>query len=268
MSNVATEVVTEHTPLRTVSRFNDVLTMADRCVRLTSRNMEVLLTSLMLPVMIMLLFVYLFGGAIETGTSSYVTYFLPGALLLCVGYGAALTAVSVSQDMKGGIVDRFRSMNVSGAALLGGHVFASIARNLAATILVIGVAFLIGFRTSADWLHWLGAAAVLLLFVLAFSWLAATIGLLVKSPEAASGFGFFMMFLPYPSSAFVPINTMPSWIHGFAQYQPVTPVIESLRGLLLGAPMGNNLWLALAWCGGILIVSVILSGVLFARRTA
>lgn len=137
-----------------------------------------------------------------------------------------------------------------------------------ATVLVIAVAFLIGFRTNADVLHWLGAAGVMLLFVLAFSWLAATVGLLVKSPEAASGFGFFMMFLPYPSSAFVPISTMPSWIHGFAQYQPVTPVIESLRGFLLGAPMGNNLWLALAWCGGILVVSVAASALLFARRTA
>ncbi len=267
MSN-ATAITSKATSALASSRLDGALTMASRCVRLTSRNMEALLTSLMLPVMIMLLFVYLFGGAIETGTRSYVTYFLPGALLLCVGYGAALTAVSVSQDMKGGIVDRFRSMNVNGASLLGGHVVASIARNLAATVLVIGVAFLIGFRTSADWLHWLGAAGVLLLFVLAFSWLAATVGLLVKSPEAASGFGFFMMFMPYPSSAFVPISTMPSWIHGFAQYQPVTPVIESLRGFLLGAPMGNNLWLALAWCGGILVISVVLSGVLFARRTA
>jgi ABC-2 type transport system permease protein len=268
MSNTAILTTTRATSPRTRSPFDDALTMADRCVRLTSRNVEVLLTSLMLPVMIMLLFVYLFGGAIETGTSSYVTYFLPGALLLCVGYGAALTAVSVSQDLKGGIVDRFRSMNVSGAALLGGQVVASIARNLAATILVIGVAFLIGFRTSVDWLHWLGAAGVLLLFVLAFSWLAATVGLLVKSPEAAGGFGFFMMSLPYPSSAFVPISTMPSWIHGVAQYQPVTPVIESLRGFLLGAPMGNSLWLALAWCGGILVVSVVASGILFSRRTA
>lgn len=268
MSNATSTVTYPATSTPMPSRLNSALTMASRSVRLTSRDMEVLLTSLMMPIMIMLLFVYLFGGAIATGTSSYVTYFLPGALLLCVGYGAALTAVSVSQDMKGGIVDRFRAMNVSGASLLGGHVVASIARNLAATILVIGVALLIGFRTSADWLHWLGAAGVLLLFVLAFSWLAATVGLLVKSPEAASGFGFFMMFLPYPSSAFVPISTMPSWIHGFAQYQPVTPVIESLRGFLLGAPMGNNLWLALAWCGGILVISVVLSGVLFARRTA
>jgi ABC-2 type transport system permease protein len=242
------------------------LTMAGRCIRLSSRNIDALVTSLMLPIMLMLVFVYLFGGAIETGTE-YVTYVVPGVILLCAGFGSAATAVSVSQDMTGGIIDRFRSMDVGGPAILAGHVAASALRNAASTVLVFGVAFAIGFRPNAAPLDWLAAIGVLLAFVLAVSWLAAAIGLIAKSPEAANGFTFVIMFLPYASSAFVPVDTMPSWIQGFAQHQPVTPVIETLRGLLLGTPVGSNPWTALAWCAGILAVSVTASGVLFRRRT-
>jgi ABC-2 type transport system permease protein len=243
------------------------LTMVVRSVRLSSRNLEALLTALMLPVMLMLLFVYLFGGAIDTGTE-YVTYVVPGVLLLCAGFGSSTTAVSVSDDMTGGIVDRFRSLDVGGAAVLTGHVAASIVRNTASTVLVFGVAFLIGFRPDAGPVDWLAAGGMLLLFILAVSWLSAAIGLLARSPEGAGGFTFFMMFLPYASSAFVPIDTMPSWLHGFAEHQPVTPVIETLRGLLLDAPVGSSAWQAVTWCGAIIVVSVALSGVLFRRRTA
>ena len=133
---------------------------------------------------------------------------------------------------------------------------------------MLGVAFLIGFRPHAGPLDWLAAVGVLLAFILAISWLSAAIGLIAGSPEAANGFTFVIMFLPYASSAFVPIDTMPSWIQGFAQHQPVTPVIETLRGLLLGTPVGSNPWTALAWCAGILAVSIAVSGVLFRRRTA
>lgn len=253
------------TAARPRSVLGDVLTMAARSLRLNSRQIDALLMSLMLPVMLMLLFVYLFGGAIHTGTA-YVTYVVPGVLLLCAGFGASTTAVSVSQDMAGGIIDRFRSMDVSGAAVLSGHVAASAARNAVSTILVLGIALLIGFRPNATPLAWLAAAGILLMFVLAISWLSAAIGVLAKSPEAASGFTFFMVFLPYPSSAFVPVNTMPSWIHGFADHQPATPVIETIRGLLLGSPVGDSPWFALAWCVGILLVSVVLCQVLFQRR--
>ena len=245
----------------------DGRTMAGRGLRLTRRNLDAVLTSLALPVILMVLFVYLFGGAIDTGTR-YVTYVVPGVLLLCAGFGASMTAVAVTTDMTGGIIDRFRSMDVAGASVLAGHVTASVVRNLASTVLVFGVAFLIGFRPSAGPLDWLAAAGILLLFILAISWLSAAVGLLARSPEAAGGFSFLVMFLPYPSSAFVPIDTMPTWLHGFASNQPATSVIETLRGLLLGAPVGTSPWLALAWCGGILVASVALSGVLFRRRTA
>jgi len=246
---------------------SDTMIMASRCLRLSRRQLDALLTSLLLPVLLMLLFVCLFGGAIHTGTR-YVTYVVPGVLLLCAGYGASLTAVSVSQDMAGGIVDRFRSMDVRGAAILAGHVTASVARNIASTVLVFGVACLIGFRPHAGLPGWLGAAGVLLMFILAMSWLAAAFGLAVKTPEAASGFLFVVAFLPYASSAFVPVATMPSWIRGFASHQPVTPATETIRGLMLGTPVGTAPWLALGWCGGILALAVILSGWLFTRRTA
>jgi len=243
------------------------LTLAGRCIRLSSRNIDALVTALLLPIMLMLIFVYLFGGAIETGTE-YVTYVVPGVILLCAGFGSATTAVTVSQDMTGGIIDRFRSLDVGGPAILSGHVAASALRNAASTTLVLGVAFLIGFRPHAGALDWLATIGVLLAFILAISWMAAAIGLIAGSPEAANGFTFVVMFLPYASSAFVPVDTMPSWIQGFAQHQPVTPVIETLRGLLLGTPVGSNAWTALAWCAAILAVSITVSGVLFRRRTA
>jgi ABC-2 type transport system permease protein len=246
---------------------SDALTMTARCFRLTRRQLDSLLTSLLLPVLLMLLFVCLFGGAIHTGTR-YVTYVVPGVLLLCAGYGAAITAVSVSQDMTGGIIDRFRSLNVRAPAILGGHIAASIARNLASTALVLGVACAIGFRPHAGPAGWLAAAGLLVAYILAMSWLAAAFGLAVKTPEAANGFMFLVAFLPYASSAFVPIATMPSWIRGFARNQPVTPATETIRGLLLGTPVGSRPWVALAWCAGILAVAVIGSALLFRRRTA
>lgn len=252
-------------PLRSSATVG-ALTMVGRSLRLSRRSLDALLTALLLPIMIMLMFVYLFGGAIRTGTS-YVTYVVPGVILLCAGFGAATTAVSVSHDLAGGMVDRFRSMDVSGAALLAGHVAASVARNVASTALVFGVAFAIGFRPDAGPVRWLAAGGVLLAFVLAVSWLSAAVGLLAPSAEAANGFTFVLAFLPYPSSVFVPIDTMPSWLRGFAGNQPVTPVIETLRGLLLGTPTGASPWRALVWCAAILLASVALSGLMFRRRT-
>ena len=245
---------------------NRALTMAGRSLRLSRRNPEALITSLMLPVMLMLLFVYLFGGAIATG-GKYVTYVVPGVILLCAGFGSSLTAVSVSHDLTGSIIDRFRILKVGGPALLAGHVAASIARNIVSTLLVFGVAFLIGFRPHASATDWLAVAGLLLLFVLAISWFSAAIGLLAKTPEGANGFTFMIMFLPYASSAFVPVDTMPSWIQGFARHQPITPLIETLRGLMLGTPVESNGWIAVTWCAGILIVSIALSTILFQRRT-
>ncbi|WP_199549926.1 ABC transporter permease [Streptomyces sp. N35] len=246
---------------------SDALIMSGRALRMSRRNVDALITSLALPVMLLLIFVYFFGGAIDTGTR-YVTYVVPGVLLLCAGFGSSNTAIAVVEDLKTGIIDRFRSLDIGGAPILAGHVVASAARNLIATALVFALAFAIGFRPDATLAGWFAALGVLLAFILALSWLSAAVGLLAKSPEAAGGFTFFVSFLPYPSSAFVKTEDMPSWLQGFAENQPISQVIESLRGLLLGQPVGWTPWIALAWCSGILLASVAASAWLFRRRTA
>jgi ABC-2 type transport system permease protein len=252
---------------------SDALTMAGRSLRLSARSPEALLTALMLPVLLMVVFVYLFGGAVDIGTR-YVNYVVPGVLLLCAVTGASTTAVTVCQDMAGGIIDRFRSLDVSGSAVLAGHVAASVLRNLVSTVLVTAVAVGIGFRPHASVASFAAALGMLLLFVTAVSWLAAAFGLLVSAPEAANSAMFFLMFFCYASSAFVPVRTMPWWLRGFATHQPATSVTETIRGLLLRSPGelrspgGIPLGPALAWCGGLLAVSVALSIVLFRRRTA
>ncbi len=244
---------------------SDTAVMIGRSVRLSSRTLDVLIMSLALPTILMLLFVYLFGGAIHTGTA-YVTYVVPGVILLCAGFGSSQTAVSVCQDMRNGIVDRFRSMDIGGPAILTGHVTASVVRNLVSTAIVFGVAVLIGFRPTANPAQWLAAVGVLLAFMIAISWLSAAMGLLARTPEAASGVTFVIMFVPYASSAFVPIDTMPTWLQGFSRNQPVTPVIETMRSLLLDLPVGTNPWRALAWCAAIVIASIAAAAYLFRRR--
>jgi ABC-2 type transport system permease protein len=242
--------------------------MAGRCLRLSRRQVDALITALLLPVMLMLIFVELFGGAIDTGTE-YVTYVVPGVLLLCAGFSSGLTAVSVCQDMTGGIVDRLRAMDVRGISVLAGHVAASVARNALSALLILAVALALGFHPHAGALHWLAAAGVLLAYVIALSSLSAALGLLAHSPEAANGSTFLLMFLPYASSAFVPVHTMPTWLQGFAAHQPITPLTEALRALLLGTGgAGSHAVTGLLWCAGILAVSAAASGALFARRTA
>ncbi|HEY2317061.1 MAG TPA: ABC transporter permease [Solirubrobacteraceae bacterium] len=249
------------------SAATEMSTMVVRALRLSLRNVDGLITALALPVMLMVMFVYFFGGAIHTGTR-YIDYVVPGVLLVCAGFGAGTTAVTVSADLAGGIIDRFRSLDVRPRSLLAGHVVASVARNLASAGLAVAVALAIGFHPRAGLGDWLAAIALLALFILAISWLAAAIGVVTRSPEAAQGITFVVSFLPYPSSAFVPIHTMPSWLQGFARGQPVTAVIDALRALLAGHAPGSAAVAAVAWSLGIIVVSVIAAGVLFGRRTS
>ena len=242
------------------------LTMIGRSLRISVRNFEALLLAVLLPIFLMLLFVYVFGGAIDTGTQ-YVNYVVPGIIILCAGFGSSSTAVSVANDMQKGIVDRFRSLPILGSAMLTGHVVASVARNLVATALVIGVGLLLGWRPTARPIDWLAAAGVLALFMVAFSYLAASLGLLVRSVDAANGATFTVTFLPYLSSAFVPVATLPGWLRPFAEHQPITPMVETVRGLLMGTPIGNSAGLALAWFGGITVVAYLAASALFKRRT-
>jgi ABC-2 type transport system permease protein len=244
---------------------SDALILTARCLRLSRRQVDALLTALLLPVLLMVMFVELFGGAIQTGTQ-YVSYVVPGVLLLCAGYSSGLTAVAVCQDMTGGCIDRLRSMNVRGGSLLAGHVAASVVRNVVSGLLVLAVALALGFHPHAGVLRWLEAGGILLAFILAVSWLSAAAGLIARSPEAANGITFLVMFLPYASSAFVPVHTMPPCLRGFAAHQPITPVADALRALLLGGAVGSDGWVALAWCAGILAVSVAAARGLFGRH--
>jgi ABC-2 type transport system permease protein len=229
------------------------------------RDGESLSMAIMLPVMLMLLFTFVFGNAIDP-SGGYVDYVVPGIVLLCAGFGAASTAVYVSNDMQAGIIDRFRTMPLRASAVLTGHVVASLARNLAATAIVIGVALAVGFRPTADVWGWLGAIGLIALYILAITQLFAAIGLAADSPEAASGYGFILLFVPYLSSAFVPVETMPEWLQWIADNQPVTPIIETIRGLLMGTPLGTEPLWALFWCFGILGVSFAWGGWLFQRK--
>ncbi|WP_367135695.1 ABC transporter permease [Saccharothrix sp. HUAS TT1] len=247
--------------------FADSMTMIDRSVRLGRRNLDTLIMSIVLPLLMMALFVYVFGGAIETGTA-YINYVVPGIILLCSGFGAASTAMSVADDVNGGMIDRLRSMPISSFAVLTGHVAASVARNALSTTIVVGAAVAMGFRPSASPLEWLAAVGLLLLFVLALSWLAAGLGAVARSVESASALSFFMLFLPYLSSAFVPTRTMPPFLRGISEHQPITPVIETVRGLLTGTPIGDRGWVATAWSVGLLLASFALATVLYRRRVS
>ncbi len=259
-------------PMSMAYALTDSRVMVTRCVRRSLRDPEAFFTALMLPVVLMLLFVYVFGGAFD-GSGAYVNYVVPGLIVLCAGFGAGTTAVAVATDMSNGIVDRFRSMPISGSLVLVGHVVASLARNLVATALVIGVGLAVGWRPTAGPAGWVAAAAMIVFFVLALSWLAAAAGLLAGSVEAANAFTFVIMFLPYVSTAFVPAQTLPSWMRGFAGYQPFTPIVETMRGLWMGhtstgAAVGHEAWIACAWCAGILAVSFAAASWLFRHRTA
>lgn len=244
---------------------SDTVALTGRSVRHMVRQIDGLLLSVVLPVLLMLLFVNVFGGAIAIGTR-YLDYVLPGIIVLTAGYGASQAAIAVTGDLTTGSVDRFRSMPISPASLLGGHALASLLRNLLSTAIVVGVALAMGFRPVAGPLGWLGVIGMVALFVVAMTWVAVLIGVVATSVDAASGFSFFVLFLPYISSAFVPPETLPAVLRPIAEHQPITPVIETMRGLLLGAPVGSSGWLAVLWCAGILALAVPAAAGAFRRR--
>lgn len=236
-----------------------------RSLRHSIRNAEAMITAMMLPIMLMLLFTYVFGGALDP-SGQYVDYVVPGIILLCAGFGSSSTAVDVSQDMTNGIIDRFRTMPIQSISVITGHVVASLARNMLATFVVIAVALLVGFRPSAGLLDWILAIGLIALFIFAFTWLYAAIGLVAGSPAAAGSYGFALLFLPYLSSAFVPTETMPTWLQGVASNQPITPVIESIRGLLTGGSIQDHIGWAIGWCLFILIGSMVWGMWTFKRK--
>lgn len=246
------------------SYLQNCLVMSRRSIRHTFRNVDALITGIMLPIVILVLFVIVFGGAVDTGTS-YVNFIVPGVILVCIGYGASSTAMIVARDMTTGLFDRFRSLPIHLSSVLVGHVVGSTTRNIISTALVFGAAFALGFRPTANFIEWLAVIGLVILVILAISWLSVIFGLIVKSVDAASGIAFSIMFLPYISSAFVPLHTLPTWLQGFAQYQPFTPIIDTLRGLLIGG--STDMWvIAVAWSLAVLIASFATAMVLLRVR--
>lgn len=232
------------------------------------RSPDTIITVAIMPIMIMLLFVYVLGGAVQTGSDNYVNYLLPGILLIAVASGISYTAVRLFNDVDKGIFDRFNSMPVSRSSILWAHVLTSLVSNLISIVLIIAVALLMGFRSSASVVEWLAVAGMLILFILALTWIAVIPGLTAKSVDGASAFSYPLIFLPFISSAFVPTETMPTAVRVFAENQPVTSIVNAIRSLLADQPVGTDIWIALAWCVGILVVFYILAIRVYGRRVS
>ncbi|MET9320547.1 ABC transporter permease [Streptomyces sp. NPDC003038] len=240
---------------------SDSMTMLRRNLKHALRYPSMTVSVVAMPVMMLLLFNYAFGGALgagisgaPTGGGKYIDYIAPGIILMAATAGAVATAVGVCVDMTEGIVNRFRTMSISRAAFLTGHVVGSAIQTLVAIALVIGVALAIGFRPDATAVEWIAALGLLTLLTLALTWLSAGMGLVAKTPESASNTPLPLTFLPFLGSAIVPTDSMPTGLRWFAEYQPFTPVIETLRGLLMGTGIGNSGYIALAWCVGLTLV--------------
>jgi ABC-2 type transport system permease protein len=246
--------------------FSDMSVMLGRSMRHIFRSMDTIITVTITPIAMMLLFVFVFGGAIETGTDNYVNYLLPGILLIAIASGIAYTSYRLFMDMQSGIFDRFHSMPIARSAPLWGHVLTSLVSNWISLVVIILVALVMGFRSSAGVLAWLAVAGILTLFILALTWLAAIAGLSAKSVDGAGAFAYPLIFLPFISSAFVPTRTMPPAVRAFAENQPVTSIVEAIRALLSGQPVGNDIWIALAWCVGIMVVAYFFAMRVYRRR--
>ncbi len=246
--------------------FSDMGVMLGRSMRHIFRSMDTIITVTIMPIAFMLLFVYVFGGAIQAGTDNYVNYLLPGILLIAIASGIAYTAYRLFMDMQRGIFERFHSMPIARSAALWGHVLTSLVSNAISVAVIILVALIMGFRSSAGVLSWLAVAGILALFTLALTWIAAIAGLSAKSVDGASAFSYPIIFLSFISPAFVPTESMPSGVRVFAENQPVTSIVETIRALLSSQPVGNDIWTALTWCAGIMLVAYIFAMRAYKKR--
>src|SRR3982751_4605743 len=241
--------------------FHDTAVLLKRSLRHVLRSPDTIITTAITPIAMLLLFVYVFGGAIDTGGVKYVNYMLPGILLITIASGISYTAFRLFTDVRGGIFERFQSMPIARSSVLWAHVLTSLVANVISLVVVVGVALLMGFRTGAGVLAWLAVAGILILFTLALTWIAVIAGLSASSVEGAGAFSYPLIFLPFISSAFVPTATMPGPVRAFADPQPVTSIVDAIRNLLAERPVGSGIWTALAWCAGILVVAYLFAGV-------
>ncbi|AWD68367.1 MULTISPECIES: ABC transporter permease [Priestia] len=245
---------------------NNTVVLLGRLMRTIMRSPDTIITVAITPIMMMLLFVYVFGGAINTGTANYVNYLLPGILLMAIASGVAYTSVRLFNDVKSGLMARFITMPIKRSSVLWAHVLTSFVSNALTIVIVIFVALLMGFRSSADILDWFAVAGILGLFTLALTWLAIIPGLTAKSMEGATGYSYPLIFLPFISSAFVPTETMPKAVRAFAENQPVTSIVNTIRALLYEGSVGNDIWSALAWCLGIMVIAYLFASKEFKRK--
>ncbi len=240
--------------------------LTGRSLRHITRSPDTIITTTIMPIAFLLLFVYVFGGAINTGSDSYVNYLLPGILLITIASGISYTAFRLFLDMKSGIFERFQSMPIARSSVLWAHVLTSLVANVISVVVVVLVALLMGFHSGAGVLAWLAVAGILMLFTLALTWLAVIPGLTAKSPDGASAFSYPLIFLPFISSAFVPTDSMPGAVRAFAENQPVTTIVNTIRDLLTQQPVGTDIWIALAWLVGILIVAYTFAMATYRRK--
>jgi ABC-2 type transport system permease protein len=239
-----------------------------RSLRHVARSPDTIITTAVMPIALLLLFVYVLGGAVRHGSGSYVTYLLPGILLITIASGISYTALRLFTDMQGGIFQRFQSMPIARSSVLWSHVLTSLTANLISLVVVVLIAVAMGFRSGAGALAWLAVAGILLLFTLALTWIAIIPGLSAKSVDGAGAFAYPLIFLPFISSAFVPTGTMPGPVRAFADNQPVTSIVNTIRDLLAQQPAGTSIWTGLAWCLGILVVAYTLAMVTYRRKIA
>src|SRR5215216_7347350 len=246
--------------------FDDTAVLTGRTLRHVTRSPDTIITTAITPIAIMLMLVYVFGGAIDTGSVSYVNYMLPGILLITIASGISYTAFRLFTDIQGGIFERFQSMPIARSSVLWAHVLTSLVANVISLVVVVGVALLMGFRSGAGVLAWLAVAGILILFTLALTWLAVIPGLTATSADGASAFSYPLVFLPFISSAFVLTDTMPAPVRAFAEHQPVTSIVNTIRDLFAQRPVSTDIWIALAWCLGILIVAYALATATYHRK--
>ena len=244
-----------------MNAFRDTLVMAKRSLRHTIRSLDTIITVAITPIALMLLFVYVFGGSFgaSSGSVKYIDFITPGIVILCVVSGIAYAALRLNNDMTKGIINRFRTMPVASSSILGGHALSSVLSNLFSVVLVMIVAFLVGFRSDAGIAEWLIFTGILVLFTLATTWLAIVFGLLAKSAEGAGAFSYILILLLFISSAFTPTDKMNPVLRAFADHQPMTPIVETMRSLLINGSAGESAWLAVAWCAGLLVASYLLA---------
>jgi ABC-2 type transport system permease protein len=248
--------------------FGDTAVLTGRSLRHILRSPDTIITTTITPIAMMLLFVYVFGGAINSGSDSYVNYLLPGILLITIASSISYTAFRLFMDMQGGIFERFQSLPIARSSVLWAHVLTSLVASLISVLVVVLVALLMGFRSPAGALAWLAVAGILILFTLALTWLAVIPGLTAKTVDGAGAFSYPLIFLPFISSAFVLTQTMPGPVRAFAENQPVTPIVDAIRDLYTQQPVSTDIWIALAWCLGILIVAYALAMATYHRKIA